>query len=495
MQGKTTLLSTNEIAYALEIHPQTLDILVQTGLIPHTYIKASDNTTEQLRFNPYLILEWLQATPRIGILAEKNSLDNLRKQYKKFAPADLKTFDSQFAPKRMSKGYSLAKVPNKRLGFLYYVRYIENGKLVPSRWNTRTSNKEAAELFAEENRERLLREYQERKRFKNTDKNLYAILNNYYKISSALFEEAKQKGRKITERTQRVYNNWTNKVFIPFLRKNKIRDFTDITPPLISKLQTQMLTKGNDHKTVNFYIGGISAIFDHMITNGVINENVFKKVTRLIESRDKESRGCYEIETVKGVFDRKWHEELEYFLNLIIYTTDMRNSEIEKIQPQDIIKIKDCHFIDIPKSKSKNGVRIVPLHPFVYEKLTAYIRKYKIPDNGYLFSPSGKANQSFVYHNAKITLGEKLHKKIGIKPCDVEKYLDEQHITFYSGRYFWKTLMNANGLGDVEEYFMGHKVTSDVSKRYNRKDRVGRDMLVKKAKEVFRILDKWVFTG
>jgi hypothetical protein len=53
--------------------------------------------------------------------------------------------------------------------------------------------------------------------------------------------------------------------------------------------------------------------------------------------------------------------------------------------------------------------------------------------------------------------------------------------------------MNAHDLGDVEEYFMGHKVTGDVSKLYNRKDRQGQKMMVKKAKEVFAILDKTLF--
>jgi hypothetical protein len=53
--------------------------------------------------------------------------------------------------------------------------------------------------------------------------------------------------------------------------------------------------------------------------------------------------------------------------------------------------------------------------------------------------------------------------------------------------------MSAEGLGDVEEYFMGHKVSSDVSKLYNHKDKQGKNMLAKKAREVFKILDKRLF--
>jgi hypothetical protein len=57
-------------------------------------------------------------------------------------------------------------------------------------------------------------------------------------------------------------------------------------------------------------------------------------------------------------------------------------------------------------------------------------------------------------------------------------------------------MMNAGGLGeDIEEYFMGHKTSGDVSKRYNHKDRQGLAKLEQKAQRVFSILDKTLFKG
>jgi hypothetical protein len=54
--------------------------------------------------------------------------------------------------------------------------------------------------------------------------------------------------------------------------------------------------------------------------------------------------------------------------------------------------------------------------------------------------------------------------------------------------------MNGEGLGDdVEELFMGHKVSSDVSKLYNHRDKQGRKLMIKKTKQVFSILDKKIF--
>jgi hypothetical protein len=53
----------------------------------------------------------------------------------------------------------MKKVPSKKYGFLYYIRYIENGKLVASRWNTHTNNIDAANCFARDNREKILTAY------------------------------------------------------------------------------------------------------------------------------------------------------------------------------------------------------------------------------------------------------------------------------------------------------------------------------------------------
>jgi hypothetical protein len=40
---------------------------------------------------------------------------------------------------------------------------------------------------------------------------------------------------------------------------------------------------------------------------------------------------------------------------------------------------------------------------------------------------------------------------------------------------------------------MGHKVSKDVSKRYNHRDKQGQKRLLAKARELFKILDKTLF--
>lgn len=53
----------------------------------------------------------------------------------------------------------------------------------------------------------------------------------------------------------------------------------------------------------------------------------------------------------------------------------MRNSEIKRIQKSDIIEIEGVHLIDIKTSKTGSGVRVVPLHHRVYDKIMEYSKK------------------------------------------------------------------------------------------------------------------------
>jgi integrase len=177
---------------------------------------------------------------------------------------------------------------------------------------------------------------------------------------------------------------------------------------------------------------------------------------------------------------------VSYLLCLLIYSTGMRNSEIERLRASDITRVGKHRFLNIRESKTENGVRIVPLHPAVHRELCTFIAGENKVRDDYLFTPDGGHNQSTLYRKANADMGAKL----GLSPAE----LDSRGISFYSGRHFWKTMMSAGGLGeDIEEYFMGHKTSGDVSKRYNHKDRQGLANLEQKARLVFAILDKKLF--
>jgi site-specific recombinase XerD len=358
---------------------------------------------------------------------------------------------------------------------------MDHGIVVPSRWSTGTNDPLKANAWALLNRERLLSNYY-RQLKEPKIKSMCSILKNYYKPNSEYLLTERNRGRKISDHTAGSYYNFINKKFIPCLRRYGIQDFSGITPPFIAKFQNSLL-KNIKPQTVNYFIGCIKSMFDYLVLTGRIQDNVFSKVLPLrVPEEDKGNTGCYHIDQLKGIFNKRWENKKLFLLNLIIYTTNLRNSEIERLKLSDIEKLNTIRFLNVKVSKSCNGKRMIPLHPFVYKKIIQYAKDVK-PDDFIL--SNGKPNQSTLYKRACITMGQMLGK--------TEDYLNKEQISFYSGRTWWKTAMNAAGLGEVEEYFMGHKVSSDIAKRYNHKDKQGAAMLTKKAREMFAVLDKYLF--
>jgi len=80
-----------------------------------------------------------------------------------------------FASGRENKGFSLSKVPDRKRGFVFYVRYYDKGAMVPFRWSTGTNDYSLAGAFARQNRERLLATY-----YKKRQVGRLQALEDYY---------------------------------------------------------------------------------------------------------------------------------------------------------------------------------------------------------------------------------------------------------------------------------------------------------------------------
>jgi integrase len=477
MNTTSNLLTASELATILNVNVATVQALAASGVLR----KAGAQGNRPL-FAQETIASWLANRLSSNSMADKEYLEKLRAQYLEEFPeamADLQKLDAKFPRPKL---YSLHKVFGRRHGgYVWYVRYIENGKLVHSRWCTHTSDRAFAERWARDNRERLLEEYHKKK---ENYSNFFGVFERYYAPGSAYLAVDERRGTVLTEKTRSVYHHFINRVLIAFFKKKGIKKFEDITPPVIAALQNHLLEKGNKPQTINRYLGVLRTIIGHLIMDGTITYNVFDNVTLLKErAADSKARGCYSIDRIRGVFNRRWEDRTSYILCLMIYSTGLRNSEIEKLKFSDITKIGGYYFFDITKSKTKNGIRIVPLHNFAYQKITSFMKAAGKGPEDYLFSARGGPNQSKIYKKAAKDMADMLN-------ADDE---ERKSISFYSGRHFWKTLMAAEDLGDVEEYFMGHKVSKDVAKRYNHLDKQGKEHVLEKTREVFGILDRWLF--
>ncbi|MCL1812991.1 MAG: tyrosine-type recombinase/integrase [Treponema sp.] len=402
----------------------------------------------------------------------------------------IEVFSSQFADPMEPKKYYLRPVKNKKLGIVYYVRYLNNGQLVNSNWCTHTNNKDAAEQCAVENRDRLLNQYFNRDNVKKPYGDMYSILKKYYAKGSKYLQIDIDRGKSISEKVRGAYHNFITKQFIPYLRKNGITDFEQIDVPLLAKFQNYLLAPTNTRpgvkpQTIKIYLLTISNIFNHLLIQGHVKTNPYKSLPKL-KIRDEQLRGCYEISALKGVFNETWKNRIHYLLCMVIYTTGMRNSEIERMRVKDLTDVDGVWFVNITESKTRNGIRLVPLHNFVYRKIMAYVKKTGKTENDLIF----KAENT-------VKIMSKTYERANAALADFTKYtpemLQQENITFYSGRHFWKTLMDAEKLGDIEEYFMGHKTGGNVAKRYNHKDKQGKTKLLERVKRVFQILEKYIF--
>jgi integrase len=412
-------------------------------------------------------------------------VDLLRKRFQERFPLcllALRLIDADYRTPKRGRGFSLLKRESKKRGFQYYVRYMDEGRMLPSMWNTHTNIREQAEAYARENRDRIVAGYKARRAGKAPP--LYATLETFFGEGSESLRLSEKRNGPLGDSQRRIYDSLMKKRLIPFLRKEGIRQADEITGPVIARFQEALLGAGLKPQTINGYFGGVSRVLSHFVSAGILTDNPYRNVKALaVRAADRTARGCHEIGALKGVFRERWEDGLSYLLCLLIYTTDMRNSEIERTRMSDIIEIADCRFIRIGKSKTASGTRLVPLHPFVNERIREFAAERGLGPEDLLIPRKGPRLQTPVYRQANREMG----KRLGMSGEE----LDRQGLTYYSGRHYWKTLMNSEGLGsEIEEVFMGHQVSSDVAKRYNHRDKQGRERLLRKAREVTAILDR-----
>jgi integrase len=328
---------------------------------------------------------------------------------------------------------------------------------------------------------KTLRGYLEKKRA-NT---LFAVLRSYYTENSPFLIIDTARGRKMNETSRQILHGFIINTFIPFLQKNKIRRFSSIKPVVMRNFQNYLLIeKKMLPQSINRQMGGIKAIFSHLFMAGVIKHNIVKDISPLRPANSK-IRGCYSIDELKGIFKYTWEEKKSYLLCSIIYSTGIRNSELQNLKVKDLSIRENVNFLNIVKSKTSSGIRIIPLHPKVRKTLDEWINENKLSGEDYLFV---KSCDKRIFKNAKkaaIFMGSLLGKG--------QNELKNENITFYSGRHFYKTMLNLYNMGDVEELFMGHKVSKNVSERYNHKDKRGEKELLAAAKKAIEIIDNSLF--
>jgi integrase len=386
--------------------------------------------------------------------------------------------------------YYLVKRPSKKMGFIYQVKYIDGtGKILPTKYSTGTNDLETAIQWAEQNREKCLENY--------SGKAELTTLETYYSEGSKYLTYEGYDGRTLSNQVKKQRQAFMTNHIVKFFQNKKVLYLSQITPIHIKELKNYLSKeKGLKPQTINYNLHSFKKCLELMKDMGKITADFSKCSFTVKGSKQAEkTRNIYSIDTLKGIFSKRWNNELSRVLCMVIYFCGIRNSEIVRMRFNDIEKINEVYFLNVRGTKSKNAVRKVPIHTALYSALKNYVRENGISKDTPIFQ--GVYNDTF--RQASFDMGSLLGFTDG--------QLLEKGICFYSGRHTYKTILtlgNAEKTGDVsidwQELFLGHNFSKEELKekgineyayKHFNADVIGDDILSKKGKEVIKILTRY----
>jgi len=178
------------------------------------------------------------------------------------------------------------------------------------------------------------------------------------------FIEAKRKAGKVGESTYKAYastfsklNEYFKKTYIDTLSIEDFEDFRDF-------LRDE---HGLKNKTINGHITYVNKFLDFAVTRKLLKENPINGIESLKEERvEKEN---YTNKEVRDILSYTFNEPVKTFITIAAYS-GMRLNEIHNLTNESL-KCSDTgiYYFDIKKSKSKAGIRKVPIHKEILEKI------------------------------------------------------------------------------------------------------------------------------
>jgi len=342
----------------------------------------------------------------------------------------------------------------------YYIQYRNlEGKRITA-ISSGITTKIAAITWANANRDRILAKHYEQK-----GDPLKQLLTDFYLPNSTYLQSLKNRG--VDKGAEHIKHcaSYMRNYFIPFFEENSIHSFHDIDRPALIELQNYIKESGEEGKsakTVNNAMSSLKQIFDYQIDNGKITGvNPFNGIKWMSDNGEKMVRGAFPLEQVKKIWDKQWDDQLLYMLTMIGATCGMRNSEIGRLKVSSIIQKKDQFFLNVEKSKTKAGIRTIPLHTKTHEKIVEYIAILGLSPDDYLFRQFGKE----IYYK---TFGYAVKYAGGLMGFD-DQYLDNNNISFYSWRHFFNSLLISSNVNIYKtKMVMGHSLNgkNDMSGNY-----------------------------
>lgn len=357
----------------------------------------------------------------------------------------------------------------KTSSLIYYVQYInpQTGKRLSAK-STGQRTKSAAYTWAKAHEDIVIA-----KKTSSTKNPLETLLSTYYAENSIYMKKSESIDGPISVSHRKHCNQRLIKYCVPFFKESGVTTIQEVTRGMVTELRDSLRIgdyiedgKPLAPKTVNDIISILKVIWKALLDNGTIKENPLSGIKQ-IRNPDPMKRGVFPTASFQGVFLCDWNSEFYYMLCLLGATTGLRNSEIEALTPESIITIGNTDFLDIKfahetnhPTKTKAGIRKIPLHPFVSTKLKNYITMRKIPNGGYIFR--GESDKKIYWREYNKAVAH-IAALMGFD----KNYLEENHISFYSFRHFYNSRLLDEGINKYKvDILMGHSIGKDMTANY-----------------------------
>lgn len=254
--------------------------------------------------------------------------------------------------------------------------------------------------------------------------------------------------KKISPATRKSYDLTVQ----DFIRFYKGKSFVSgIVVADMTRFREYLGEKGNTARTIDKKLSTLKTIFNFAIDQGYYVGKNPAQIKSLLTKKQKATGGflIFEEDEIKALFDCDWFREQKekdpdyYWACLLVLLTGARHEEITLLKKGQFKQSdKGTYFIQIRESKTKAGIREVPIPSQLMEMGLADFIKNKEPHI-----------QVFRYKE-----GNALGKKFARHIKDVAK-IDRGRLVLHSLRKFLNDLMMKNGVSlEARCQFIGHEI-------------------------------------
>ena len=254
--------------------------------------------------------------------------------------------------------------------------------------------------------------------------------------------------KKISPATRKSYDLTVQ----DFIRFYKGKSFVSgIVVADMTRFREYLGEKGNTARTIDKKLSTLKTIFNFAIDQGYYVGKNPAQIKSLLTKKQKATGGflIFEEDEIKALFDCDWFREQRekdpdyYWSCLLVLLTGARHEEITLLKKGQFKQSdKGTYFIQIRESKTKAGIREVPIPSQLMEMGLADFINNKEPHI-----------QVFRYKE-----GNALGKKFARHIKDVAK-IDRGRLVLHSLRKFLNDLMMKNGVSlEARCQFIGHEI-------------------------------------